>query len=72
MEYKLDSVSSQTRLPYDITYCDIFKTDKNYNQFLEIYEGKSKISLRIIDWFVTNYCKKYDINWKCNENFIDT
>ena len=29
--------------------------------FLDIITGKSKISLRIIDWFVTNYSKKNNI-----------
>jgi len=27
-------------------------------------EGDKKISLRIIDWFVTNYCKKFNIQYQ--------
>jgi len=29
--------------------------------FLDIISGKSKMSLRIIDWFITNYTKKFNI-----------
>ena len=35
-----------------------FKEDKNIKELLQIVEGKTKLSLRIIDWFVTNYSKK--------------
>ena len=30
---------------------------------LDILEGKNKISLRIIDWFVTNYSKKNNVEY---------
>jgi hypothetical protein len=29
-------------------------------EILEVLEGNSKMSLRLIDWFVTNYAKKYN------------
>jgi hypothetical protein len=32
---------------------------KNLNTMIKIINGESEISLRIIDWFVTNYAKKY-------------
>ena len=35
-----------------------FYTTKNLDTILSIINGDSKISLRIIDWFVTNYAKK--------------
>ena len=35
-----------------------FKDSNNIKELLEIVEGKTKLSLRIIDWFVTNYSKK--------------
>lgn len=42
---------------------------------LNIIDGKSNISLRIIDWFVTNYSKKnnisYDIDKKTFNVYID-
>ena len=35
-----------------------FNKKRNMNKFLKIYNKKSKISLRLLDWFVTNYSKK--------------
>jgi len=34
---------------------------------LPILEGKSQISLRLIDWFVTNYAKKHNISYILNQ-----
>ena len=36
-----------------------YKDENNLNKMLKIITGDSKISLRIVDWFVTNYSKKY-------------
>ena len=36
-----------------------YSKEKHINVLLPIVLGQSDISLRIIDWFVTNYCKKY-------------
>lgn len=38
-----------------------YKTEDNDNldNMLKIITGESKISLRIVDWFATNYAKKY-------------
>jgi hypothetical protein len=38
-----------------------YKTEDNDNldKMLKIITGESKISLRIVDWFATNYAKKY-------------
>ena len=50
----------------------IFYRDKiNLDIFLPIINGESKISLRLLDWFVTNYSKKNNINYllkKKNKN----
>ena len=35
-----------------------YKNEINLNSIMPIVDGSSKISLRIIDWFVTNYSKK--------------
>jgi hypothetical protein len=39
--------------------------DIEYNRLalLDILEGKNKISLRIIDWFVTNFSKKHNVEY---------
>ena len=38
---------------------DFYKKDSNLENMLNIINGQSLISLRIVDWFVTNYAKKY-------------
>jgi len=35
-----------------------YKYNDNLNKMLKIITGESKISLRIVDWFATNYAKK--------------
>jgi hypothetical protein len=35
------------------------KENDNLDKMLRIITGESKISLRIVDWFATNYAKKY-------------
>jgi len=36
-----------------------YKNDDNLSRMLKIITGESLISLRIVDWFATNYAKKY-------------
>ena len=36
-----------------------YKDEANLQTMLSIINGESKISLRIVDWFATNYAKKY-------------
>ncbi len=38
---------------------EFYKTNNNMSKMLQIITGESKISLRIVDWFATNYAKKY-------------
>jgi hypothetical protein len=38
---------------------DFYKDETNLTRMLKIITGESKISLRIVDWFATNYAKKY-------------
>lgn len=35
-----------------------YKRDNNLKKMLDIINGESRISLRIVDWFATNYAKK--------------
>ena len=37
---------------------DFYKKNNNMEKILPIIDGKSPISLRLIDWFTTNYCKQ--------------
>jgi len=38
---------------------EFYKKDNNLNNMLKIINGESSTSLRIVDWFATNYAKKY-------------
>ena len=54
-----------------------FYSDKNkLNEMMNIINGESKISLRIVDWFVTNYAKKYytiyELPIKRNGDFVSS
>jgi len=46
----------------------LFRLEKFYEptrlqRVKDILEGKSDLSLRLIDWFVTNYSKKYNVSY---------
>jgi len=38
---------------------DFYNNRENLHNMMSIINGESKISLRIVDWFVTNFAKKY-------------
>jgi len=45
-----------------------YKNNNNMERMLKIITGESKISLRIVDWFSTNYAKKHFTTYNiCNE-----
>ena len=47
-----------------------YEKNNNLTYMLNIINGNSKISLRIVDWFATNYSKKnYTIYYNDNERF---
>lgn len=48
----------ETLLNSLLTY---FKNESFIEQMLPIIQGQSNISLRVLDWFVTNYAKKNNI-----------
>ena len=56
---------------------EFYKKEGGYNlrKMLSIINGESKISLRIVDWFATNYAKKnytvYDLNNQRFKVYID-
>ena len=41
---------------------------KNIKQMIDIIEGNSKISLRLLDWFVTKYSNMYKISYKLDDS----
>lgn len=46
---------------------DFFTLPGHLEAILPILQGKSNISLRLIDWFVTNYAKKHNISYILNQ-----
>jgi hypothetical protein len=49
---------------------DFYKDETILNRMLKIITGDSKISLRIVDWFATNYAKKYYTNYIIEEESL--
>jgi hypothetical protein len=47
---------------------DFYKDENNLTNMLKIITGESKISLRIVDWFATNYSKKNYTLYSIEEN----
>lgn len=45
-----------------------YQNENNINRILPIVNGESTISMRLIDYFVTNYSKKLRVNYNLNEN----
>ena len=46
-----------------------YEQNGNLDVMLQIINGHSKISLRIIDWFATNYAKKYFTVYAINNEY---
>lgn len=44
---------------------------KKVEQMIDIVDGKSKISLRLLDWFVTRYSNKHKVRFDKNDNDDD-
>tara|TARA_Y100000588_G_C13981300_1_gene807321 strand:+ start:47 stop:607 length:561 start_codon:yes stop_codon:yes gene_type:complete len=47
---------------------NFYKKNNNLSKILSIINGESKISLRLIDWFTTNYAKKNFIVYQVVNN----
>jgi hypothetical protein len=54
---------------------EFYREKENIHKMMNIINGESKISLRIVDWFVTNYAKKYytiyDIRTQKNSGIVE-
>jgi hypothetical protein len=51
-------VTTQKQLLLD-NLMEFYKKKMYLQKMMEVINGESKISLRIVDWFVTNFAKKY-------------
>ena len=48
-----------------------YANTENLDRVRNILSGDSRISLRLLDWLVTNYAKKYDIAYKKEDRFVN-
>jgi len=48
---------------------DFYKNENYLTRMLKIITGESKISLRIVDWFATNYAKKNYTLYNISDSF---
>ena len=58
----------------DITLRNIYEfylVNNNIDKLLPIITSNSNISIRVLDWFVTNYSKKFNIIYKLSDSNID-
>ena len=53
----MSSIDTQSELLLE-KLLQFYNTNNNFDKMINIINGTSKISLRIVDWFVTNYSKK--------------
>jgi len=60
MSYNSSNLTTQNLLLFE-NLMSFFKEKNNLQKMSNIINGNSRLSLRIIDWFVTNYAKKNDI-----------
>ena len=72
----ISTISSNTQNDLLMRNLMEFYGDKeNIHKMMNIINGESKISLRIVDWFVTNYAKKYytiyDIQSQKNSGIVE-
>jgi hypothetical protein len=48
-----------------------YEDEQNINLFIPILNFESKISIRLIDYFITKYSKNYKTNYKLKENDVE-
>jgi hypothetical protein len=63
MTYNSSNLITQNTLLFE-NLMTFFKENSNLQKMSNIINGNSRLSLRIIDWFVTNYAKKNDIIYR--------
>lgn len=56
--YTINNTNTQNELLMK-NLMEFYKNHEHLNKMMRIINGESRISLRIVDWFVTNFAKKY-------------
>jgi len=67
--YKMAQYATQNTLLLE-NLLKFYKKNDNLERILPIINGKSEVSLRLIDWFATNYCKKHYIVYYFTEGGV--
>jgi len=47
-----------------------YASKENLQKVSDILNGTSRLSLRLVDWFVTNYAKKYNVAFMVKEKYV--
>jgi hypothetical protein len=63
----MDNISSKDEL-LKSKLIEFYKDNDNLKILLPIILQQTRLSLRSLDWFVTNYCKKNNINYPITES----
>jgi hypothetical protein len=68
MDLKKTKISPKLGVKQQLLYHKLkeYYSDDNIQKIKVILDGETKLSLRIIDWFVTNYSKKNNIIFEAN------
>jgi hypothetical protein len=62
-----NTINTQNQLLLD-NLMEFYNKKENLLKMIKIINGESKISLRIVDWFVTNYSKKNFTVYETNQS----
>jgi hypothetical protein len=67
---EINNFKKKEKMLYDVIN-DFFKkcSEEEINKITDIIDGKYKISLRFLDWFVTRYCYLYKTSIPINNNY---
>ena len=73
--YRSNAITTQNALLLS-NLMEFYNKHGNLEKMMKIINGESEISLRIVDWFVTNYAKKYytvyELSQSMGENHSNT
>lgn len=70
----MDNTSNIIVSKHDVLLQNLLKyyeNEKYTNELIPIIDGKSNISLRVLDWFVTNYSKKYNVSYSSHNGVFN-
>lgn len=70
-EGELGNKSTEVLLHAIIQFYERQHTNDLFFKVVDLIEGKSKCSLRLIDWFVTNYSKKHNTVIDLNSSYFN-